>query len=285
VLRAALALQAPGFELQHIQVVSELEPTLPQIWADPHQLQQVFLNLFTNAAQAMQSAHGRGTLTVRSAYQDSLVYVEVEDDGPGIPQEHLGRIFDPFFTTKDAGEGTGLGLSLSIGIIETHGGQIRVENVPGAGARFTVMLPVGEAAGARAIPALEPPELGHWERILVVDDESELQEILVEILRACGYQAQGAATAQEAIANCERQAYDCVMLDLRLPDMRGEEVWRWILMHDPALASRVVFMTGDTMSPETQRFLQEAGRPVLTKPPSLERVRQVLGEVLAQLPD
>src|SRR5207245_1507788 len=116
VINGLLSLQAPEFELNRIRVVRELD-ALPLIMADPHQLQQVFLNLFTNARYAMKSARGEGTLTVRSARHGADVVVHVEDDGPGIPAEHVGRIFDPFFTTKGAGEGTGLGLSLSIGIV------------------------------------------------------------------------------------------------------------------------------------------------------------------------
>src|SRR5204863_185677 len=116
VIRAALALQAPEFDLNHIRIVTALDPT-PRIWADPDQLQQVLLNLFSNAVHAMRSAHGQGVLTVRSGSDGATISVQVEDDGPGIPAEHLSRIFDPFFTTKPAGEGTGLGLSLSIGIV------------------------------------------------------------------------------------------------------------------------------------------------------------------------
>lgn len=152
VLRAALALQAPQFERNGIRVVTELEPA-PPIWADAHQLQQVFLNLFTNAIQAMKSAHGGGTLTIRSAVPPSEVSVVVEDDGPGIPAEHLGRIFDPFFTPKGPGEDTGLGLSLSI--VEAHGGRMQAENRSPAGARITVRLPIGE--GTEAPPEAAAP--------------------------------------------------------------------------------------------------------------------------------
>ena len=135
VVRAAVKLQAREFELAGIRVVTALEP-LPRIWADAHQLQQVLLNLFTNATHAIKSTGRRGVLTVRSAEGPHGITLVVEDNGPGIPPEHLGRVFDPFFTTKGVGEGTGLGLSLSIGIVEAHGGRMSVENIPSLGARF-----------------------------------------------------------------------------------------------------------------------------------------------------
>ena len=151
VIRATLALQAPQFEISKIRVTSDLTPT-PAILADAHQLQQVLLNLFTNATHAMKTHAGGGALSVRSMRQGNEVVIQVEDDGPGIPAQHLGRIFDPFFTTKGAGEGTGLGLSLSIGIIEAHGGRMAAENLPGRGARFTLRLPIGDGTETSAAP-------------------------------------------------------------------------------------------------------------------------------------
>jgi signal transduction histidine kinase/CheY-like chemotaxis protein len=280
-VQAALALHAPEFPIHNIRQVTELEPSLPRIWADPTQLQQVFLNLFTNATHAMKTAHAQGTLTVRSFRQDSGICVTVEDDGPGIPPQHLGRIFDPFFTTKGPGAGTGLGLSLSLGIIESHGGRMTAENLPHGGARFIVELPVGAGVEPLEIPQLEVPATsGRPARVLLVDDEANLRQVLAEIVSALGHQAESAATGREAIACLERQRYDVVALDLRLPDISGEEVWRWILARDPAQASRVVFLTGDTMSKEAQEFLQEAGRPLLTKPISIEQISRVINAIL-----
>ncbi|MFQ5658624.1 MAG: GAF domain-containing protein, partial [Candidatus Methylomirabilales bacterium] len=282
VVNAALTLQAPDFDLNNIRVVRDLEPALPEIWADKHQLQQVLLNLCTNATHAMKSAHGRGSLSVRSFRKGSAVCVEVNDDGPGIPPDDIGRIFDPFFTTRDAGEGTGLGLSLSFGIVESHGGQMRAENLTGSGARFSFALPVGEGLKPVETPSTEPLVARERARILIVDDEGDLRAILAELISDLGHQAEEAATGQDAISSLNQQDYDLVALDLRLPDLDGREVWRWILSQRPALASRVVFMTGDIMSPETEKFLEEAGRPVLTKPLTTAEITQTVEEVLAQ---
>lgn len=274
--RRTLALQAPDFERAEIRVVSELAPA-PPILADPHQLQQVLLNLFTNATFAMR-AHGGGVLTVRSALEGAEVVIRVEDDGPGIAPEHLGRIFDPFFTTKPAGEGTGLGLSLSIGIVEAHGGRMTVENLPGRGARFAVRLPVGEDA------APDPPALARGTTtarqasVLIVDDEPRLNETLGEVLTALGHRVEPAMTGAQAIERLGAVDYDVVMLDLRLPDIDGRGIWEWLGAHRPAICGRVIFMSGDTVSPETRRFLESTGRPVLTKPLAIERVRAMVDD-------
>lgn len=281
-VEATLNLQAPSFTFHNIRVVSDLEPTLPRLWADKHQLQQVFLNLFDNAIQAMKSAHGGGTLTVRSFRHGSEVWVAVGDDGPGISPEHIGRIFDPFFTTKDAGEGTGLGLSLSYSIVEAHGGQLHGENLPGEGACFTVRLPRENGAESVASAAPEPLLVSRRAHILVVDDEENLRLLLADCLSALGHQVEDVATGQEAIARLERQDYDLLTLDLRLPDLDGTEIWRWLVSQRPVLAARVVFITGDIMTPQNEQFLQETGRPVLIKPLAMVQIHKIVDEVLAQ---
>src|SRR4029453_16345574 len=121
--------------------------------ADSCQLEQVLLNLYSNAAHAMKAAHGRGVLTVRTMRRAEEADVEITDSGPGIPAEHLAKIFDPFFTTKPAGEGIGLGLSLVLGIIPEPGGRVPAANVPGSGARFVISLPLREQAEVAATPA------------------------------------------------------------------------------------------------------------------------------------
>jgi len=241
----------------------------------------VLLNLFANATHAMRSHAGGGRLHVRAAAQDGDIVIHVDDDGPGIPDDSLGRIFDPFFTTKAAGEGTGLGLSLSIGIVEAHGGRMSAENLPQGGARFTLRLPVAEAteaapAAGAAVPGASAPRA----RVLVVDDEDRLRSILVEVLTSLGHEVDEAPSGTQAIGRLRAGAYELVMLDLRLPDVDGRGVWEWVRTHLPERAARVVFMTGDTMSGDTQRFLAASGRPVLTKPLSIDRVRTVVDEIL-----
>lgn len=283
-LEATLALLAPELQRNNVRVLTDLQPAPPPIWADAHQLQQVFLNLFTNAIHAMKTAHGQGTLTVRSSWNAAGVCVSVEDDGPGVPSEDLGRIFDPFFTTKGMGEGTGLGLSLSLGIVEAHGGHITAQTLPGAGARFVVELPLGEGVHSAGAMEPSPPAGGVPARILIVEDEAILRVLLTDVIGELGHQVDSTGSGQEAMARLEQQTYDLVTLDLGLPDMDGKDLWHWILARDPALASRVVFMTGDTMSSDTQRFLQAAGAPMLSKPMTTDEIRGVVSQALQGRP-
>jgi signal transduction histidine kinase len=281
VVQSTLSLQTSQLELSKIRVVTVLTP-IPEIWADPHQLQQVLMNLVSNAIHAMKTARGHGVLTVTSGQHGSEVLVEIEDDGPGIPPEHLGRIFDPFFTTKATGAGTGLGLSLAIGIVESHGGHLDAENLPDGGARFTVHLPIDEHAETAA-PAPPQPRVAATAsgNVLVVEDEEPLREALTEVLHGLGHRVVGATTGHEALSRLRERTWDLVMLDLRLPDVDGQVVWERALAPDSRLAGRVVFMTGDIMSGETQGFLEEARRPFLLKPFTMEDVGRVVSEVLA----
>jgi signal transduction histidine kinase len=280
VIRAALALEAPEFDLHRIRVVTALDPT-PRIWADPDQLQQVLLNLFSNAVHAMRGGPGQGVLTVGASSDGATVVVRVEDDGPGIPAEYLSRIFDPFFTTKATGEGTGLGLSLSLGIVESHGGRVRAENTAGGGARFTVTLPVVEGPSVAEAPAPAAPPVTRVARILVVDDNDQLRGLITEVMTGLGHLVVATPSGHDAVGRLARDDYDVVLLDLRLPDLDGKAIWRWLLVHRPALAPRVIFMTGDTLSEESHTFLRESGRPMLNKPLSIERIQRAVNDALA----
>ena len=281
VIQSTLNLQTSQLELNKIRAVTVLG-SVSEIWADPHQLQQVFLNVFSNAIHAMKTAHGHGVLTVTTRQQGPEVVVEIVDDGPGIPSEHLGRIFDPFFTTKDTGAGTGLGLSLAIGIVEAHGGLMYAENLPGAGARFTVRLPLGGAIEATTSPAPRRPLTAVASaQVLVVEDEEPLRGLVAEVIHGLGHHVIEATTGHEALARLRERPYDLVLLDLRLPDVDGQAVWERALAPDPRLASRVVFMTGDIMSAETHGFLDNTARPFLLKPFTMEEVGRVITEVLA----
>ncbi len=133
--------------LNRIEVIKELSPDLPSIMADSHQLMQVFVNLILNAVQAMPEG---GTLLIRTWKENERVAIQVKDDGVGISPTNLARIFDPFFTTKDAAGGTGLGLAVSYGLIQNHGGEIRVESEEGEGAEFTVLLPFSKKSAPLA---------------------------------------------------------------------------------------------------------------------------------------
>jgi len=139
VIRDTVGLIEHQLQKAAVEVQLDLAESLPPVRGNPGKLQQVFLNLFINARDAME---GGGTLTVRSAEGEESVYIEVADTGVGIPAENLARIYDPFFTTKGARKGTGLGLSVTYGIVREHGGEIEVQSQPGSGARFALEFPL-----------------------------------------------------------------------------------------------------------------------------------------------
>jgi PAS domain S-box-containing protein len=144
VISKVLELRAYEQKVNNIERVINLAPDLPQVWADYFQMQQVFVNIVTNAEYFMLKAHKKGTLTITTERVEDIIRISFADDGPGIPEKDLGHVFDPFFTTKEVGQGTGLGLSISHGIVTAHGGRIYAESEQGKGATFVVELPIRE---------------------------------------------------------------------------------------------------------------------------------------------
>src|SRR4029079_19324893 len=155
VVRETLALRSYEQRISNIAILEALAAGLPEVFSDPHQIQQVLLNLIINAEQAMLGAHGRGTLIVRTWHEADrdAVILEVNDDGPGVPDEVQPRVFDPFFTTKDVGKGTGLGLTVAYAIVQEHGGRIVLKSQQGNGASFFLELPAGDGPLKPAQPA------------------------------------------------------------------------------------------------------------------------------------
>jgi signal transduction histidine kinase len=215
-----------------VHVELALEPDLRHVEADPSQIGQVLLNLAVNARDAMA---GDGTLTITTRNDGAAVVLEVADDGIGMDDETRTRLFEPFFTTKDIGSGTGLGLSTVYGIVAQSGGSIDVRSEPGLGATFTVRLPVTEAT-ARATVAVQPaPERGA-ERILVVDDEKVVRELLAQMLREQGYEVAVAGSAHEARAL--GGPWDLLLTDVVMPGTDGVKLSKEID------ARHVLFISG-----------------------------------------
>jgi two-component system NtrC family sensor kinase len=275
-------LRLRNYELRsnNVQLSLALSPSLPAVIADARQLQQVVLNLVTNAIQAM-AGDGGGTLLVMTRADGSRVVLEVNDSGPGIPAALRARVFEPFFTTKPEGEGTGLGLSVSYGIITAHGGTIALaEPTDGAtGARFVVSLPgIDERAAPRPsgeLPAVAVRSGLAGLRVLFVDDEAAIRSGFEAFGRLRGFQVISAGDGRAALDALQRTSVDAVVSDLRMPGMDGVALYH--ALHDdlPGLAARTVFITGDlvTMGGGAAQRLRQ---PVLTKPFSFERLEQTL---------
>jgi len=247
---------------------------------DVHQLQQVFLNLLLNAEQAILGAGEGDLILVRTRTRDdgdgAWIVVEVEDNGPGIAADVLPRVFDPFFTTKPVGQGTGLGLSVSYGIVQQHGGRLSAESRRGHTV-FTVELPViAGADGAPAPPPEAPRAVGAGRRALVVEDEPDLVELLSALLRQTGWSVDVASGGRPAIERVRAADYDLIVSDIRMPDGSGEEFYRAALAERRELGGRFLFVTGDTANPVAWRFLEETGAPVLEKPFTAEALLRIV---------
>jgi nitrogen-specific signal transduction histidine kinase len=286
VIRETLALRAYEQRVSNITVIDALAAGLPQVFADGYQIQQVLLNLVINAEQAMLSANGRGILVVRTwhdADQESVI-LEINDDGPGIPDELQPKIFDPFFTTKEVGQGTGLGLTVAYAIVQEHGGRIRLESRPNAGASFYVEVPVSGGKLPPAPLARKSYEAGSegvaGASILVVEDEAALASAVTDALRDAGYIVEHAADGEEALARIKAQAFDGVICDLKMPRLDGKAFFRTLSAGSPGLAKRVVFVTGDVAANEAESFLDQSGCRWLAKPFRLVELLRVLREVL-----
>ncbi len=268
VVEQTLALRVNQLTLSGITVETEFAPDLPEITGDAQQLEQVFLNLLLNAEQAILEAKPQGRIIVRtraSAAGDVLC-ADVIDDGPGIASDALPRVFEPFFTTKMVGSGTGLGLSVSYGILEEHGGRLTVQSRRGE-TIFTVELPVSRATETTLKqPALRPVPPGNGRVALVVEDEPSVLDLVVTLLKERGWAVDVASGGRAGLECVEHRAYDLIVSDMRMPEGDGAEFYTRVRERTPALAHRFVFITGDTANAEAWAFLEDARVPVIEKP-------------------
>jgi two-component system NtrC family sensor kinase len=281
VVEDTLELRRYALRVAQIEIDVRLDARLPITWADPFQLQQVILNLITNAEHALSNWDGRRRIVLSTACARGELSLAVSDSGPGIAPEHLSRVFNPFFTTKPVGEGTGLGLSISDGIVREHGGRIRVDSAPGLGAVFTIELPIVAPPTVEEPPAAVPePVRAPSKRLLVVDDEPAIRSAVISYFESLGHLVDAAPTGRAAIARLQTESYDALLLDLRLPDITGDAVLREVERSGRA-PTRVVFVTGDTQSESAREILRATGRPVIAKPFVLEELAAaVLAEAL-----
>lgn len=289
VVRETLALRAYEQRVTNIRVLDALAAGIPHVFADPHQIQQVLLNLVINAEQAMLGANGHGMLVVRT-WQDGAgesVFLEVNDDGPGVPEDVQKKVFDPFFTTKEVGKGTGLGLTVAYAIVEEHGGRLWLESRPKMGASFFVQLPATggklRPQPAGAPPALQPQAVPKLDglAILIVEDETALASSMTESFVDAGFLVDRAGDGEEGLARIEGGHYDLIVCDLKMPRMDGMQFYRALTEHYPDLTRRILFVTGDVIASDAERFLAESGCRWLAKPFRLSELLKVSREVIA----
>ncbi|MDA1129163.1 MAG: PAS domain S-box protein [Chloroflexi bacterium] len=280
-IQRSLEMKSHEFQVNEIAVVENIPVAIPLIMMDEHLTIQVLLNVLTNAEQACVSAHGRGEITVSVIVEDAILRVSIRDDGPGIPEDLLGKIFDPFYTTKEVGSGTGLGLSVSMGILSQHSGRIWAESTEGAGTTFHIDLPAPIDVAATdwdfdPHPSTAAADARTARHILVVDDEQDLRAILVKQFEIRRYNVDQAGDGEEAWRKLQTLEYDCILLDLRMPGMSGQELYLRIKAEFPRSVGQIIFITGDIVNPATKEFLSEVGNPVLSKPFDFRELEQLV---------
>ena len=279
-IEATLNLRAYELRTNNIKVAQRLDLDLPWTVADAGQLQQVFLNIIINAETAMKLAHGKGNLVFKTEKVDDTIRVSFKDDGPGIPKKYIEKLFNPFFTTKELGKGTGLGLSVCYGIITEHNGRIYVESGRGKGVTFVVELPVVSEESQLALSELEAEEAEKigGAKILVVDDELGVCQYLSRLLTKEGYKIETVDNAGDALEKIEKERYNLILLDIKMPDMSGIELYQRIQKIAQSLARRVVFITGDVMGADVQSFLDKSKASCISKPFDTEElVKRIAG--------
>jgi PAS domain S-box-containing protein len=282
-------LELRNYELRtsNIGIYVNLAPGLPGVIGDYHQIQQVVLNMLINAEQAILEAKHRGKITITTSTVESHVEISIADNGPGIANEDIGKVFDPFFTTKEVGSGTGLGLSVCHGIVTEHGGKICVESRKGKGATFTIELPLttqGEAVFEEEhrplVKKSQPRKFETTGRILVVDDEPAVCDVLARALCEEGYVTDSALSTRAALQKIARNNYELYIIDLKMPRTSGKRLYQIMKQRYPSSAEKVVFITGDAITRATQNFLASAGKPYLAKPFEAKQIIELVEETV-----
>ncbi len=280
ILEDTVGLREYDMKLNNIRVHRDFDPRLPVTSADPHQLQQVFLNILNNAFDAIQeSGGGGGDVWIRTCTNDGRICVEITDSGTGVKNPH--KIFDPFYTTKPVGKGTGLGLSICYGIIKEHAGEILVKNSPPRGATFTIFLPVARPLTIAAEPT--PPALEAASgKVLLVDDEEDVLQLEREILISHGVSASVAHSAREAMEILRRTSVDAVVADIKAPgDVSTLDLYHWIGKHHPELAGHVALTAADPSVGDVAEQLKTSGCTILVKPFRIEEFWRAVQKLLS----
>jgi len=275
VVRSAMEVTAYGARSGGIVIDSEFEPNPLGVMGDADHLTQVVANLLVNSQHALAGQPGDRRVRIRTHARDSVAFVIVEDNGPGVADEIKERIFESYFTTKAVGVGTGIGLSISRSIVDRHKGRIWVEDAAAGGARFIVELPM-VAPGEADAETIE--ERRGVARALIIDDEADVAGSLADMLQLMGVSPAVRTEWRGAAIELSGERPDLVFCDLRMPGLTGMQIHRDLLAHDLRYAGRFVMVTGDMLGAriEVERVAPELRPHLLEKPFSMLDVRNVL---------
>jgi signal transduction histidine kinase/CheY-like chemotaxis protein len=279
----ALELTAYESRVNNIRVKRRFAPGMENTAGNPFLLEQVFFNVITNAQQAMSKHGDSGELTISTELLQESIVIRFRDTGPGIPKEIENKIFEPFFTTKSPARGTGLGLSLCHKIMERHGGTIRYESSPEGSAIFIITLPLVKLPPISNNIRMkkELSSSPHPGNILIIDDESAILELLTEILRRHHHTVTATEDGSRALEFISAKPFDCIICDVKMPAMSGQEFTRQIQEINPEMAERLIFITGDFMSDSTKSFLKQSGIPYIKKPFIAAEICNLVNQIIA----
>jgi two-component system, NtrC family, sensor kinase len=283
ILEDTLALRDYDLRMNKIRLHLDLAADLPEIPADPHQLQQVFLNLINNAVDAILESGSDGDLWVRTGAVARHAFVEFVDSGPGVKDP--SRVFDPFYTTKPVGKGTGLGLSICYGIITEHGGTIQVKNAPERGAAFRIELPLSSSIRPRENVANQPPRAGKGGRILVLDENDSVLEALAELLSANDHLVTTSKSLHEARRLVATQEFDLVVADWQLVS-QSEPAHAKLggMNNEHGLGPRILWTTSVSTSENGSAQFLPQDAAILQKPFQPEELYAAVQAKLSRIP-
>jgi two-component system NtrC family sensor kinase len=266
VLEESITLREYDLKVNNVSLQRDIPEDLPSVIADPHQLEQVFLNIINNALDAMVEGSVGGVLKVRVSRRDAYVCVEFEDNGPGIKDP--SRIFDPFYTTKSVGKGTGLGLSICYGIVKEHGGEIVARNRDEGGATVEVRLLASEKpAQTETVPASPRREAVLAGRVLVVEDEEAVLEFERDVLVGAGAEVTTSMSVEDTKRLLRNGAYDVIVMNGIMPgECTAREMYEWVAANCPGRENGLLLTFSTMTDQETRSFLQEHNVPSLAKP-------------------
>jgi CheY-like chemotaxis protein len=217
---------------------------------------------------------------------DEVIRISFKDDGPGISKENINKIFDPFFTTRRIGEGTGLGLSVCLGIIEEHNGRIYAQSQQDNGATFIVELPITIETKPTEIPSAASKEVRQVRTrksdILVIDDETSVLQFVERLLTDKGHHVDVVDNAKDAIEFFNSKSYDLILMDVLMPDMSGIELYKKFQQMDKSAGSRVLFMTGDVLGTTNKAVISQIRAHCIEKPFDPDVLMAKINEVIYQ---
>ena len=268
IVLAALDVAGYGMRSNGTKISSDLDDQLPLVSGDADQLVQVFCNLIINAEQALAHLGNTGRLVIRSFFDpaENQSVIEIRDNGPGIPEAIRARIFEPFFTTKDVGKGTGIGLAFSHRIVDAHGGRLDLETEEGKRTSFFVRLGVHHTNERMEDGNQENAAPAAQKRVLVVDDEETVGELICDMLEELSCEPVLVTDAKTALDVLAHEGFDVILSDFKMPGVNGAAFYEKILRDLPQYAERIGFVTGDALSEDISRFLSKARRPHIEKP-------------------